>query len=461
MLLPQKKEREYRFKLALRMGLPIFALIIAFISHTLISSYENLDPSFYVESALLVMVGIYFLFYLIYRGFDVKITDSITQTFSREYLYEFLQKQIKKEKEYTLILISVNNIEDINSLYGMKNGDRVLLKFSQWLSSYLAEKGIENFPLGHIKSGDFIIGLQGKKEQYRTIFDLLCLKLSDFKIEDIEIKVSGAFIDTTFSSNLEFLLDKLFELQEINSNAESEINPNELEHNVIQAIKEKKFSFAFQDVFEGKQSVIKECFVKLKDPNRGLIHQKNYLKVLNKLGLMLDFDLMILEEVLSSYMKNDTQIYALRISPKSLRNQLFYTRVQELLMQNGGLKKRVMFVLSELEYFSYTEKYKNILNSLRDAGVLITIDRLGSLATSFFYLRELDIDCVRFDPFYTKELENKKYRTILEGFNMIAHKNSIKSWIKMVENEKEHKLASDLKIDYIQGKYLASLKEKE
>jgi hypothetical protein len=32
MLLPIIKEREYRFKLALRMGLPIFALIIAFVS---------------------------------------------------------------------------------------------------------------------------------------------------------------------------------------------------------------------------------------------------------------------------------------------------------------------------------------------------------------------------------------------------------------------------------------------
>ena len=461
MLLPQKKEREYRFKLALRMGLPIFALIIALISHTLISSYESLDLSFYIESILLLTVSIYFLFYLIYRGFDVKITDTITQTFSREYLYEYLTKQIQKEKEYTLILISVNNIEDINSLYGMKNGDKVLLKFSQWVSTYLIDQGIEHFPLGRVKSGDLIVGFVGDKKRYRTIFDMLCLKLSDFKVKDIEVEVSGALIDTSFSSNLEFLIDKLFELQEKNSNTESEINPSELEHTVIEAIREKKFSLVFQDVFEGQESIMKECFVKLRDPNGELIHQKSYLKVLNKLGLMLDFDLMILEEIVFEHMKRDKQIYALQISPKSLRNKHFYKRAEELLLQNKEIQKRLMFVLSETEYFSHIDKYKNILNSLRALGALITIDRLGAIQTSFLYLRELDIDCVRFDPFYTKEIQNEKYRTILEGFNTIAHKNSIKSWVKIVENKKEYELASNLGIDYIQGNYLASLELKD
>ena len=146
MLLPQKKEREYRFKLALRMGLPIFALIIALISHTLVSSYESLDLSFYIESILLVIVSIYFIFYLIYRGFDVKITDSITQTFSREYLYEYLNKEIHKEEKYTLILLSIDNLQDINSIYGIKTGNKLLFKFAIYLCNILRKKRSTIFP---------------------------------------------------------------------------------------------------------------------------------------------------------------------------------------------------------------------------------------------------------------------------------------------------------------------------
>ena len=54
MLLPQTKEREYRFKLALRMGLPIFALVFALISHTFITSKESLTTPFYIESILIL-----------------------------------------------------------------------------------------------------------------------------------------------------------------------------------------------------------------------------------------------------------------------------------------------------------------------------------------------------------------------------------------------------------------------
>ena len=80
MLLPQTKEREHRFKLALRMGLPIFALIVALISHTLIENHDTLQVSFYVEAILLLVFSIYFILYLIYSGYEVKITDDITKT---------------------------------------------------------------------------------------------------------------------------------------------------------------------------------------------------------------------------------------------------------------------------------------------------------------------------------------------------------------------------------------------
>lgn len=462
MLLPQKKEREYRFKLALRMGLPIFALIIALISHTLVSSYESLDLSFYIESILLVIVSIYFIFYLIYRGFDVKITDSITQTFSREYLYEYLNKEIHKEEKYTLILLSIDNLQDINSLYGIKNGDKVLLKFASYLSEYFTEKEIDNFPLGHLKSGDFILGLSGEKKQYQTLFEILCLKLSDFKLDDIELKISGSLVDTSFSRNLEYLMDKLFDLQEANKNFKKssnhlEINPSELEHFVIKAMREKNFLILFQDVLSQQDVVMKECFIKLKTSEEKLIHPKSYLKVLNKLGLMLDFDLMVVEEIIKNYMQDNNYIFALSISPKSVRNRIFVTRVKELLQDHKELQNRVMFILSESEYFPHIEKFKTLLNSLRDAGVFITVDRVGALQTSFLYLRELDIDCIRFDPFYTKEIQTKKSRSIIEGFNTIAHKNSIKSWIKMLEDKTSYEWANDLGIDYIQGNYLATL----
>eukprot|EP01009_Symbiontida_sp_KSa7_P006339 NODE_2564_length_463_cov_500.084541_g2120_i0.p1 GENE.NODE_2564_length_463_cov_500.084541_g2120_i0~~NODE_2564_length_463_cov_500.084541_g2120_i0.p1 ORF type:complete len:138 (-),score=4.28 NODE_2564_length_463_cov_500.084541_g2120_i0:49-438(-) len=124
-----------------------------------------------------------------------------------------------------------------------------------------------------------------------------------------------------------------------------------------------------------------------------------------------------------------------------------------------GAKKRVIFILSELEYYSNIEKYRMSLNSLRAIGVMIAIDRVGSIHSSFLYLRDLDFDIIRFDTYYTKELKSREYDSIIDGFNIMAHKKGIKSWIKNIEDEETLLAAKELNIDYLQGRYLSDLEK--
>lgn len=463
MLLPQTKEREYRFKLALRMVLPIFALVLALIFHTFITSDNNISSSFYIESILVFLISTYFIFYLIYKGFDIKITDSVSKTFTREYLYKYLKKEIKDSKEYTLLLVSIENLDEINNRYGIKNGDKVLFEVANWIGEYFKEKDIVNFPLGHIKGGDFIIGLKGNKVEYKTIIELMFLKSDEFSVDDIEIKISGAINDTNLSNDTNYLIENLFELQSQNrdsklvANLDNEMNPSELESHVINAIKRRDIVTMTQDVFENENMIIKECFVKLKDENDKLIHQKMYMKVLDKLRLMVDYDLIVLEKNIARCKKSNSEIFAFSISPTSIRNSFFLSRVKELLNNNSHAKNRIILLLSENEYYPRTDKYNNTLQSLRDIGIKIAIDRLGSIHTSFLYLRDLDVDAVRFDSFYTENINENKYKNIINGFNIMAHQKGVKTWIKMIESEEDYNLSKELYIDYLQGKYIAPL----
>ena len=460
MLLPELKEREYRFKLALRIGLPIFALILAFVSHTLITNYENLQTSFYVEAIVVVTVSIYFILYLIYNGFSVKITDDVTKTFTREYLYEFLKKEIKSKKEYTLVLISIENLTDINTLYGLKNGDKVLRSVGEWVVEYLKNEGIENFPLGHIKGGEYLIGLEGNKERYRRILDLMSLKASELKVDDIEVKISTALIDTGYSNELDYLVERLFELLEKQKNSKKidtteEFNPSELESHIITAIQKKHLELSYQNVFDKDNKVIfRECFVKLYSDEGKRFYPKLYLKVIAKLGLGIRFDTAVVESVLAD--ANENEAVAINIFPTSLRNEKFLARVKELLTNK---KTTIMFVLSEMEYYSYTVRYNSIIESLKNYGVKIVIDRVASIHTSFLYLRELDVDMIRYDTYYSSYEKLKKNRDIIVGFNTIAHAKGIKSWIKNIEDDQSYTLAKDIEIDYFQGKYLSKVGE--
>jgi len=463
MLLPQTKEREYRFKLALRIGLPIFALVLALFLHTLIDDDINITALFYAEATFILLFSIYFILYIIYSAFDIRITEIVSKTFTREYLYSYLKKEIESKKEYTLLLVSIDNLHDINATYGIKNGDRVLLEVAKWISSYIQKKDIVNFPLGHVKSGDFVVGIEGTKLQHNTMLEMMCLKASEFKVDDIEVKISGAITDKSFSSELEYMIENLFESQELNRSQkstykESSINPNELESLVINALKNRTFILMTQDIFENDKCINKECFVKLKSFNSKIIYQKSYMKVISKLGLTLEYDLMILEEVINVSVKNSSN-YALNISPTSLRNPLFLRKVEELFKESPKNINLITVILSENEYYSHIARYNSILKSLKNFGFKIAIDRLGSIHTSFLYLRDLDIDIVRFDALYSKESQKNRYKSIVDGYSVMAHSKGVKTWLKMIESEEILKVAKESNIDYLQGKYLAPLEK--
>jgi len=459
MLLPQTKEREYRFKLALRMGLPIFALLLALIFHTVIKNSQTLQFSFYVESLVVLVFSIYFILYLIYHGFEVKITDAVSKTFTREYLYKYLTKEIAHHKEYTLILISIDNLEDINRLYGIKNGDRVLEGVAKWVAEYLQSQKIEQFPFGHIKGGDFIIGLPGGSSKYKTLMELMCLKANEFYLDDIEVQFSSSIIDSTYSKDLDYLVERLFELQAENKSSRNEsnhetINPNELESYVINAIDKNLLNIMVQAVFKDDDRSFQECFVKLIAPTGKLLYPKNYMKVINKLGLGVKYDLMVLETLIYRTHTEEGTTYAINISPTSLRNEKFLRRLKEYLQES---KIKLLFILSESEYYSHTSRYNSILETLHRSGVRVAIDRLGSIHTSFLYLRELSIDFIRFDSYYSTARHLEENRAIVEGFSIMAHKKGVKSWIKNISDSETLSLAKHLDIDYLQGKELADL----
>jgi len=462
MLLPEKREREYRFKLALRMVLPIFSFLFLFLSSTLIDANEPLQTTFYFISILLFAFSIYFILFLIYKGFDERITEPVSKTFTREYLYKLLKTKTKND--YTLMLLSIDNLYYINTQYGIKNGDTVLYETVQYISKYLNNKKITNFPVGHIKGGDFIIGLEGKKEDYNTTLELLSLKSSELKINDIEVNLSSAITDTSFSNNLEYMIENLFEIQEENKHKKNlviskNIDPNTLESYIINAIKKETVDIMTQNVYENNIPVMKEYFTRLIDPQGKTLHPKSYMKIITKLGLMVEYDYLILKQSIQSFMnKEENILFCISIHPTSLRNSIFLQKVKDILNDNPSVKDKIVFMISESHYYSHIDRYNYTIQVLRKAGIKIAIDKLGSLHTSFLYLRDLDVDMVRFDGLYGKELLHDNYESIVSGFNSMAQSKGVKTWLKMLQTEEVNSFAKKIDVNYRQGNILSELK---
>ncbi|MEA1916007.1 MAG: EAL domain-containing protein [Campylobacterota bacterium] len=446
MTLPNQLERSRKFKLALRIGLPIFFLTIL-----LIDSYFGEITRFLITTSIFILlIGVYFIFYLIYESDNKSLIDPITKTFDRNYALKYFSKNLKS-KEYSIALIKLDNIDYINEQYGLLKGDKTLFLVAKYIQNFFLENIDEDIAISHFKGGDFLIGIRNNFDETNSLVQLLNVKLRAVNFDKVELETSVAVVNNRVSKNINQIIQRLYEIINYKDKSQNyQQNQNELELNIIKAVENSDISFMLQKI--DADIDIFECSVKLFASNGDIIHQKQFLPIINRLNLAKEFYMLYFNKISQHIESNN--LYAIKIDPIVIRDRNFLDEIRLFFNLNENLKNRVFIIFSEKEFYFNVKKFNSILNKYRELGINFVLDDVGQFQTSTLYLRDLDIDIIRFSQQYSKNLSNEKYRTILKGYIEMAKSLKINSWIKFVQNEDEYKIAKKLKIDYIQGKFI-------
>lgn len=451
----EQKEREHRFALALRMGLPIFFLSSVTLFALLTQSYTTL-VSLIVLSISLLGIMVYFIFYLIYQSTRENITDTITHTFTSEYFLKLFSKALIKDTQ-TLVMISIENLTAINERYGVKNGDTVLRKIEIKLDDFFREKGYEKLPVCRYKGGDFLLFFPGKKEQYSVLLELFMSKYQNNTQDDIEIRLESALLDSSVSDNADSLISRLYELyhDRVNSEKEEFYSINELENEIVEALDKKRFSVGFWPTRCDEYSLY-DTTVKLIDSEGRFIHQSRYVPVLNRLNKMRQLETYIIEYI-GELCDEKNRNFVVTVSSVTLRNPYFFEHALTLFERYPAARYKITLMFEEKEYCHQIERFAQQIAHYRKAGYKIALDRLGGYHTTLLYLKELEIDLVRFDTLYTRHIKEAGYQNIIQGLNLSAHLSGAKTWLSMIEDANVDTLAQSLKINCRQGNYIGTI----
>ncbi|MDD2781260.1 EAL domain-containing protein [Sulfuricurvum sp.] len=451
----EQKEREHRFALALRMGLPIFFLSTITLFALLTRNYTTVS-SLIILSIALLGIMVYFIFYLIYQSTHENITDTITHTFTPEYFFRLFKKSISKNTQ-TVLLISIENLWSINERYGVKNGDKSLQNTVVKLDDFFRDKKIEKLPLCRYKGGDFLAFLPGEKEQYIPLIELLLSKYQNHINDDIEIRLEAVMLDSRLSDTIELLVSRLYELHHDRISLEKEdiYSINELEEEIAQAVEKRRFSIGLWPVCCDEYAVF-DTTVKLIDSEGRFIHQNRYIPVLNRLNKMRYFEIDVLEKI-ASLCDERKRNFVLTVSSVTLRNPHFFEHALTLFERYPLARYKITLMFEEKEYCHQLERFAYQIANYRKAGYKIALDRLGGLHTTLLYLKEMEIDIVRFDPMYARHIKESGYQNIIQGLNLSAHLSGTKTWMSMIEDEYTDNLVQSLKINYRQGNYLGRI----
>ena len=452
----EQKEREHRFALALRMGLPIFFLSSVTLFALFSQTYTSL-ASLIVLSISLLGIMVYFIFYLIYQSTHETITDPITHVFTSDYFFQLAAKALQNNTQ-TVMMISVENLWSINERYGIKNGDKALQNTVKKLDRFFREKGFDKLPIGRYKGGDFLAFLPGEKEQYRPLIELFLSKYQNFVNDEIEIRLEIVMIDSRISNNIELLTSRLYELHNDRITAEKEeiYSINELEREIFDALEEKRFSIGFWPVCCDNYEMF-DTSIKLVDSEGRYIHQSRYIPVLNRFNKMRYLESDILETIGKLCNSDHNRRFVLTVSSVTLRNPHFFEHALTLFERYPQARQKIVLMFEEKEYCHQLDRFAHQIAHYRKAGYKIGLDRLGGYHTTLLYLKELEVDIVRFDALYSRNLKKEGYQNILQGLNLSAHLCGAKTWMSMIEDFDADQIAQSLKINYRQGNFMGKI----
>jgi EAL domain-containing protein (putative c-di-GMP-specific phosphodiesterase class I) len=172
-----------------------------------------------------------------------------------------------------------------------------------------------------------------------------------------------------------------------------------------------------------------------------------------ELGLIVDFDLDVAGRVAEVLANGEprTEI-AVNVSASSLMQPSFSTALARITERNTRLRPRLLLEITETQKLTDLPAANGAIQALRRLGHPVCLDDFGAGAASLDYLRQLDVDFVKFDGRYIKSLKpDSRDEVVLRHMVSLCRELRIETIAEMIEAPETAKLAQSIGVGLGQG----------
>lgn len=373
---------------------------------------------------------------------------------------------ISKNKNYTLILINVDDFKVVNNLYGSFYGDNILFEISRRLTNLYDSNLISGIYKLHADEFAILVFPDTEKGSIIDfINNIISILSKNYLINGVDIAIT---VSLGVSTNMYDLL------------ADADI--------ALKTAKEKRIPFVFYDnkyrvkekydldikkllqlknavlndnIIPFFQPIIKnsdgsvhkyECLARLIDLNE-VLSPLAFIKTSKKAKFYPDITSAMIKK--SFMMFSDKNIeFSINIDLDDILNKettkLIYS---ELATCNNA--RNVVFELLESNKIDEYEEVFVFISKVKQLGAKIAIDDFGSGYSNFEYILKLKVDFIKIDASLIKNItEDINSQIIAETIVAFSKKLNIKTIAEFVHSEEVYKKVKELGIDYSQGYYL-------
>ncbi|MBF0220441.1 MAG: bifunctional diguanylate cyclase/phosphodiesterase, partial [Gammaproteobacteria bacterium] len=385
----------------------------------------------------------------------------------------------RRNVPFALMFIDLDHFKEVNDTLGHGMGDLLLIEATRRLNECVRRTDI----VARMGGDEFTVLLTEIENlnHIDRIAENIIAKLATAFLLKKEIAYVSASIGITLYPNdattIEGLLKNadqaMYVAKEQGRNRLSYFTPalHEAAQNRLRlvndlrgALEAKQFMVYFQPIIELASGEIHkaEALIRWQHPERGFVSPAQFIPLAEETGLILAIGDWVFRQSMN-YAKRWRELYrpTFQVSVNKSPIQFYqdgedHTAWLAFLKELGLPGQSLNIEITEGLLLDSNSAINGALLTLRNNDIQVSIDDFGTGYSSLSYLKKFDIDYLKIDQSFIRNLKSDHNdRVLCEAIIVMAHKLGIKVVAEGVETTEQRDLLATAGCDYVQG-YLYS-----
>lgn len=409
--------------------------------------------------------------------------DFLTNLPNRYMFQDRLEQEIRHaQREGTrlaLLFIDLDHFKDVNDSLGHPIGDQLLVKTAKRINRC-------------VRGSDTVARMGG--DEFTVILRDLEQTIDAEKVAEqitselaAPYSIKGETIYASASIGITFCPDDASDVDQLISNADQAMYASKtsgrncisyftrslqdsaqkrltLITDMRMAVQKQQFELYFQPIIDlhSGQLTKAEALIRWNHPAHGLISPAEFIPLAEETGLIVGIGDWVFRKAVATAKRwcnlteNGLQV-SINMSPVQFQSKALNIDDWLDYMQILGLEEKYLSIeITEGLLLNASTDVKDKLLRFRDAGIQVSIDDFGVGYSALSYLKRFDIDYLKIDQSFIRNLETEQNDLVLsEAIVVMAHKLGLKVTAEGVETEEQRQLLLDIGCDNAQG-YLFS-----
>jgi len=380
----------------------------------------------------------------------------------------------RNQRNAAVIFIDLDDFKKLNDTLGHTFGDEALVLMAERLSSVL-RKGDTLARPGGDEFQILIADVVSTADVERIARKLLHTIAKPLSIGTREIFLTASIGIALFPADgideeslMKSADSALFEAKQMGRNtyrvSTVELNRRATERFIVEnslrtSVEDGDFLLHYQPIVDAvdRRFIAFEALLRWRHPERGLLLPIDFIRIAEETGLIIPLGDWVLERACTdaaAWQQRGMEgvRVAVNISQKQLQRAEFATTVNRILAETGLRPDLLELEITESVAAQDPEATSVLLRGLRDAGVRVSIDDIGTGYSSLAYLKQFPVSTVKVDKaFVSNVTTDRSDAAIVAAVIGVAHSLEMEVIAEGVETEEQAAFLRQNHCNLLQG----------